>query len=74
MPKHMTDTPERGMWYICEKMIITRTDGKGLNEPQLGQHELRLDGPFSTEEEAKKKLPDWQQQRDCHEPFVWLYP
>jgi hypothetical protein len=72
--EYMTEAPVLGKWYISESTSIKRTDEKGLIEPQLVPREMRLAGPFSTEEEAKKKLPYWQQQENCHELFIWQNP
>jgi hypothetical protein len=62
---HMTDPLDHSKWYICEKAKIVR--GTAPIEPQ--QHDLRLES-FLTEEEAKEKLPYWQRQEGCHEPFI----
>jgi hypothetical protein len=72
MPKeYMTTPPKPGKWYISESMRLTRTMG-GPVEPQPVPIEMRLE-EFSTEAEAKERLPYWQGQSNCHEPFIWQY-
>ena len=65
--RHMTDPLDHGKWYICEKMKVLR--GPDAIERQPSQDDLRLES-FLTEEEARRKLPYWQQQEGCHEPFI----
>jgi hypothetical protein len=63
---HMTDPLDHGKWYICEKVKVSRGTGS-IEQPY--SHDLRLEA-FLTEEEAKEKLPYWQRQEGCHEPFI----
>ncbi len=74
MPEYITEAPEPGKWYISESMRITRRDGNSRIEQQLIPRDMRLDGAFSTDKEARQKLPYWQKKKECHEPFIWQYP
>jgi len=74
MPNYMAEAPEPGKWYISESMRIARHDGNSRTEQQLVPRDMRLAGPFLTDEEARQELPNWSSRKDCHEPFIWQYP